>query len=65
MTPGGGKHDDCFYSEIRCASYGKITPATIVDHIVPHRGDMLLFWDQENWQALCKECHDQKTGHGL
>ena len=49
----------------RCLKYGKITPATVVDHIVPHRGDMLLFWDQENWQALCKECHDQKTGRGL
>ena len=49
----------------RCLKYGRLTPATVVDHIVPHRGDMLLFWDQENWQALCKACHDQKTGHGL
>lgn len=35
--------------------------ATVVDHIVPHRGDLKLFWDQENWQALCKPCHDIKT----
>ena len=49
----------------RCLKYGKVTPATVVDHIVPHRGDLLLFWDQENWQALCKPCHDQKTGQGL
>ncbi len=49
----------------RCLKYGKITPATVVDHIVPHRGDMLLFWDQDNWQGLCRQCHDQKTGRGL
>ena len=43
----------------------KITPATVVDHIVPHRGDKKLFWDQSNWQPLCKEHHDKKTGNGL
>jgi 5-methylcytosine-specific restriction protein A len=20
-----------------------------------------LFWDEDNWQALCKPCHDRKT----
>ena len=38
------------------------TPATVVDHIVPHRGDPQLFWDESNWQPLCKACHDHKTG---
>jgi 5-methylcytosine-specific restriction protein A len=37
------------------------TPATVVDHIRPHRGDPNLFWDKDNWQALCKQCHDRKT----
>ena len=37
---------------------GKIVPANVVDHIVPHRGDMKLFWDVKNWQPLCKQCHD-------
>ena len=37
------------------------TRATVVDHIVPHRGDLKLFWDRSNWQPLCKRCHDQKT----
>lgn len=36
--------------------------ATVVDHIKPHRGDYALFWDESNWQALCKKCHDRKTG---
>jgi 5-methylcytosine-specific restriction protein A len=32
-----------------------------VDHIIPHKGDMKLFWDIENWQSLCRHCHSQKT----
>lgn len=32
--------------------------ATVVDHIVAHKGDLKLFWDRKNWQALCKHCHD-------
>lgn len=37
----------------------------IVDHITPHRGDMDLFWDQNNWQTLCRcPCHDvEKSRH--
>ena len=32
--------------------------ATLVDHIKPHRGDMALFWNHNNWQALCAPCHN-------
>ena len=35
--------------------------ATVVDHIRPHRGDDELFWNEFNWQSLCKACHDTKT----
>jgi 5-methylcytosine-specific restriction protein A len=36
--------------------------ATIVDHIVPHRGNQKLFWDSEhNWQSLCVTHHQEKT----
>jgi 5-methylcytosine-specific restriction protein A len=41
-----------------CQTQGKIATATVVDHIRPHRGDLVLFWDQTNWQALCKSHHD-------
>ena len=41
-----------------CAEQGRITPATVVDHIVPHKGNHDLFWDKTNWQPLCKFCHD-------
>lgn len=30
----------------------------VVDHIIPHNGDLELFWDQDNWQVLCNACHD-------
>lgn len=38
---------------------GAVVAATVVDHIVPHRGDSALFWDRSNWQSLCKPCHDR------
>ena len=40
---------------------GKITLATDVDYIVPHRGDPALFYDETNLQSLCKACHSRKT----
>lgn len=46
---------------VRCEAAGQVTAATVVDHVVPHRGDQTLFWDAINWQALCKRCHDRKT----
>ena len=44
-----------------CKLQGKYVKATVVDHVIPHRGDQKLFWDQSNWRALCKRCHDRKT----
>lgn len=40
------------------ASPPSIVVATVVDHIVEHKGDARLFWDPHNWQSLCKSCHD-------
>ena len=47
-----------------CLKGGRVVPAEVVDHINPHRGDMVLFWLRSNWQALCKKCHDKKTRRG-
>ena len=41
-----------------CAEQGRITAATLVDHITPHRGDPVLFWDEQNWQGLCVPHHN-------
>lgn len=37
---------------------GRLVPATVVDHVRPHRGDLGLFFDHDNLQSLCKPCHD-------
>lgn len=44
-----------------CERQGKIVPATVVDHIVPHKGDYDLFWDQDNWQPMCGPCNSRKA----
>jgi 5-methylcytosine-specific restriction enzyme A len=46
---------------VHCLVEGRRTPATVVDHVEPHRGDERLFWDQDQWQVLCKQHHDAKT----
>ena len=46
---------------VRCMAEGRYVKAEVVDHRIPHRGDPKLFWDEGNWQALCKRCHDRKT----
>jgi len=54
-----------------CRQAGRISAASIVDHVRPHRlghaitsGDPAviaaarrLFWDSRNWQSLCASCH--------
>jgi len=49
---------------VECMKHDKYESATVVDHIKPHRGDKQLFWDESNWQPLCKRCHDKKTRRG-
>lgn len=50
---------------IECLNNNHVyTPAIVVDHIKPHRGDKKLFWDRDNWQPMCKSHHDQKTARG-
>lgn len=42
---------------VMCQAEGRVTAATVVDHIVPHRGDQSLFWRESNWQSLCAHHH--------
>ena len=41
-----------------CRDEGRITAATVCDHIAPHKGDEVLFWTGP-FQSLCKPCHDR------
>jgi 5-methylcytosine-specific restriction protein A len=38
-----------------------VRAASLVDHRRPHRGNLVLFWDNSNWQSMAKDCHDKKT----
>lgn len=40
-----------------CRAEDRITPATVCDHVEPHRGDVTLFWHGP-FQSLCKPHHD-------
>lgn len=46
-----------------CADAGRLTPASVVDHIEPHRGDLDLFFRVSNLQSLCDaepwRCHSK------
>lgn len=44
---------------VMCQAQGRVTAASVVDHIVPHRGDQKLFWRRSNWQSLCKTHHSR------
>lgn len=51
------KHPLC----AECMKGNKVTAATVVDHIIPHKGNKALFWDESNWQPMCAPCHSSKT----
>ena len=41
-----------------CLAQGLPVPATTVDHIEPHRGDLDAFW-RGKLQSLCSSCHSK------
>lgn len=46
---------------VECKRAGILEASTVVDHIIPHKGDQELFWRPSNHQALCTSCHSRKT----
>lgn len=49
-----GQHPLCVY----CHQSGVVRAATVVNHKIPHRGDVKLFFDPANWESCCAPCHD-------
>ena len=41
-----------------CMAQGRVTAATVADHIVPHKGNYELFWNGE-LQSLCAFHHNK------
>jgi len=48
---------------VHCLIEGRVTAADTVDHIIPHKGNQALFWDESNWQSMCRPHHDKKTAN--
>ncbi len=44
-----------------CLTKNKQAIANTVDHIKPHKGDLKLFWNRNNWQSLCTQHHSEKS----
>ena len=42
-----------------CKAEGRVTAATVADHIEPHRWDYAKFTDPANLQPLCKPHHNR------
>jgi 5-methylcytosine-specific restriction enzyme A len=56
---------------VGCEAIGRVTLAQLVDHVIPHRGNVALMWEPSNLQSLCKWHHDvvkqrleQQHAHG-
>lgn len=43
----------------RCYACGEL--ATVTDHLTAHKGDINLFWKENNYIPLCKRHHDIMT----
>jgi 5-methylcytosine-specific restriction protein A len=44
-----------------CEKQGRLRAASEVDHVIPHCGSRLLFWDRSNLASICASCHSSKT----
>jgi 5-methylcytosine-specific restriction endonuclease McrA len=41
-----------------CLKVGRVTPATVADHVTPHRGDYTAF-RLGQLRSLCADCHNK------
>jgi 5-methylcytosine-specific restriction endonuclease McrA len=46
---------------VLCKEREIIRASECVDHIEPHKGDRVKFWDYSNHRALCLSCHNAKS----
>lgn len=49
------------YLKINHQCYACPAPATVVDHLRPHKGDEKLFRQTDNHIPLCAKCHNTVT----
>jgi 5-methylcytosine-specific restriction enzyme A len=46
-----------------CRACGRVEHSSKLHahHLIPHKGDQALFWDDQNIATLCFDCHEQVT----
>lgn len=44
---------------LACLAEDIVSPARVTDHVIPHKGDRVRFWDRANWQPACAWHHDK------
>lgn len=44
---------------LACGLDGRLTPSTVVDHVVEHTSEA-TFWDRTNWATVCASHHASK-----
>lgn len=52
-----GRHPLCVYCELGVFGRVAVTPAKLVDHLIPHNGDQAIFWNRGDWVSSCVPCH--------
>ena len=50
----------CQRTGVVCAGRGKDWNAPVANHIRAHRGDPVLFWDENNIETVAKQVHDSE-----
>ena len=48
------RHPLCQY----CALVDEVKAADLTDHLYPHRGDHVVFWNKTYWVSSCDDCHN-------
>ena len=48
-----------------CLKAGIIKPATVVDHIIPHRGNEQLFWDEKTGSLFARTAMIERLAPGF
>lgn len=51
-------HFICQKTGVLCIGRYPADNSAVVDHVIPHRGDEHLFWDEGNLQTVSKAYHD-------
>lgn len=56
-NPDGKHHPEQLFCANPFGDHSELKKAECVDHIIPHKGDMVAFWNYSLWRSLCLPCN--------